>query len=1146
MAYDSLDQHDRDLDNPDSDSAEGNNGVGVGPAKNSTGARALNTSRRQNRQFQQPTAAAAAAERVIALTTSNRSRSHTDSSYEIIEEDDYEDQEEPEQQPDDDPTLTSSPPGLSAIPIPIANPIPSKSSDSDTNNIQILPNTRKPHPLPILPALRTAVPADSLALRHPTPVDDQRVRLASYSDKIEHLERTAERLSMTSSIDDAIRDLHGELKRNDSRRSPLRSSPPDVTTIETRATAADSANLTIGAADNENNDANSNTQKTALRDLVASISTTTPPTGLARSASKSSRFGSRPEPELEGRPLDLYVHSSLASTSMASAAQPSPSPTAAQSPLELTVPDDVYLPMDRQSPIKLQVRNPETKEMDEGSSPSSTDSYDVEKMFAGFDGAHAPPQQPQQHITIQEPVDALGISPRRSSFGALLEVDGIDSNVPQRPAKDRLSFAPNPVVQRQPRLSSVERRSMAMSQSYEDRETGQQMLYYPAPVPVMLNLPQKLSKAPSSMARSKRRTQALSTLPPPARQTAIWLPDVLEIEDQPHLPENDEAQQLEYIPQHQRMSMGGRRVTQDIQHLPPQLRASAFFDLPAPEQVVELKDQSAMATLDSILDASAHAPVTAFTDHLIAGHLGAEVYGQVKTPIKGPNKAPNRGSTANLLTPEEPTPKKRTSAFNLLGRKASTGNVLDAETEKTRAAMIADIRAGKIIRDDDEEEPVAPEPLQELEEEEEYQGAPTTLLAELQLRKQQQKHRTRPLITAYPNGLHSTLLQLDAVAQAEVESRKNKPVTLAWEGQSADEPEDVEDDDDVPLALIYAKNAQKAQALDVNRPLSLIERREMEENEPLSRRRDRLQGKIPINRTSLLSVIPPPPPPPPEEEGETLAERLARLNGDEEGAATDLPKARPVSGDFASEMMSQFGGDLLDKDKPKEGPTDEEEETLGQRRKRLQAEALARAEEVGAGAGANTPSPAAVERPDPYKRHSMANILHVHPQAGATSTPFQTSKPHTGLLNQRMGGAGPRASSFNVNVPSRAPVGGFKGGMYNDGQAGTAPRVAPAPYNPYNTAALHQFPQPTLGLYGAGFGGGMGMGMMQQQAYSPGGTAPLPMPLAYLPQMQNTMAASMGIMNMKMNMAVAGQQMQMPLNQGQIDMVERWRQSVMQ
>jgi hypothetical protein len=51
------------------------------------------------------------------------------------------------------------------------------------------------------------------------------------------------------------------------------------------------------------------------------------------------------------------------------------------------------------------------------------------------------------------------------------------------------------------------------------------------------------------------------------------------------------------------------------------------------------------------------------------------------------------------------------------------------------------------------------------------------------------------------------------------------------------------------------------------------------------------------------------------------------------------------------------------------------------------------------------------------------------------------------------------------------------------------------------------------------------------------GAYPPSMPISYLPQMQNTMA-SMGMLNM------GGQPL--PLNQGQIDMVERWRQSVMQ
>ena len=64
-----------------------------------------------------------------------------------------------------------------------------------------------------------AVSGQSIPLRHPTP--DLQALQGAYTGNIEHLERTAERLSMTSSIDDAIRDLHNDQKRLDSRRSSL-------------------------------------------------------------------------------------------------------------------------------------------------------------------------------------------------------------------------------------------------------------------------------------------------------------------------------------------------------------------------------------------------------------------------------------------------------------------------------------------------------------------------------------------------------------------------------------------------------------------------------------------------------------------------------------------------------------------------------------------------------------------------------------------------------------------------------------------------------------------------------------------------------------------------------------------------------------
>ena len=373
--------------------------------------------------------------------------------------------------------------------------------------------------------------------------------------------------------------------------------------------------------------------------------------------------------------------------------------------------------------------------------------------------------------------------------------------------------------------------------------------------------------------------------------------------------------------------------------------------------------------------------------------------------------------------------------------------------------------------------------------------------------------------------MHSTLLEMDAVAQVEQKSRKQKRINLAWEDPSVQQPEDeLGDDDDVPLAMLYAKKEMR----DPTGPMGLMERREMEDNEPLSRRRDRLQGRPPMPRASTMMNLPSPSPP--EEESETLAERVRRLK---EQADTLLPRARPVSGDFTTELMSQFGGDLLDvkdpKGKTKEASTSpgpEEEETLGQRRKRLQAERLAREKEVSSGALAA----AAPERPEINKRRSMADILQAHPAAGASRN-VSYEKPVGGLLGLHEKASAQRSSTmldFNtagagLATHSRAVSGGYRNGVYNDGQGGIIPQQQAQPQMPYNMYATQaMFPQPSLGVGMAPPWG--------SQMFNP-----------YLGQMQMGYMPMGGIgVNMGMGMGMQ------PLNQGQIEMVERWRQSVMQ
>ena len=83
-----------------------------------------------------------------------------------------------------------------------------------------------------------------------------------------------------------------------------------------------------------------------------------------------------------------------------------------------------------------------------------------------------------------------------------------------------------------------------------------------------------------------------------------------------------------------------------------------------------------------------------------------------------------------------------------------------------------------------------------------FLGAPTTLLAELQLRKAQQKLRNRTAANAFPTGMHSTLLELDAVTQLQQKSRRQKHVALAWEDKEVVDRDNY-DDDDVPLGVLY-------------------------------------------------------------------------------------------------------------------------------------------------------------------------------------------------------------------------------------------------------------------------------------------------------------------------------------------------------
>jgi hypothetical protein len=456
------------------------------------------------------------------------------------------------------------------------------------------------------------------------------------------------------------------------------------------------------------------------------------------------------------------------------------------------------------------------------------------------------------------------------------------------------------------------------SRAFKEAQPGEKMIYYPAPVPVMLNLPSRLSRM-NFTDREKRRLQALSGMPEEMRKSAAWLSS-------------------------ENLASPERR---NLAAIPPQLRASAFFDQPGATTDLALKNGSAVQTLDSILDAAAHAPVSAFTDHPIVGHLGREVYGVEKSSRKS-------------VQPDKETKKKRRSSLsNMLKTRRSSGQLgghgritsreskaLDME-DGTSGDELERAAANSIAPGDDEvvQTPLGDESGSEAESSESehqpgFSGAPTTLLAELQMRKTAQKERNRTAADAFPNGMHSTLLELDAVTQLQQKSRKQKHVTLAWEDHEAADKENF-DDEDVPLGMLFPEKERSNQA-NVNRPIGLMEKREMEENEPLSHRRARLRGE-PIQIPRAQSMVASQPNNEEDDsskykidlpgmsgadldepEEETLGQRMKRMKEEREKVS---------AGNFASDVASQLG--LQTEDTPEPSKTPEAEETLGQRRKRL-------------------------------------------------------------------------------------------------------------------------------------------------------------------------------------------------------------------
>lgn len=620
---------------------------------------------------------------------------------------------------------------------------------------------------------------------------------------------------------------------------------------------------------------------------------------------------------------------------------------------------------------------------------------------------------------LHRPPSATSTDTYRQASTAFLDFDGvhyIEEDASSEGAVNKASLAALDEVTSEARLRPIS----------QPPETDK--VFYPAPVPVSLNLPQRLSKLPPPNLNDDCQSRVLPSAPPTVRRHTTWLvPGSRDGEPgqsriQPQRPLLADASQL-------------RHSVNDFTQLPPQLRATTFFEHPPTQHSIVIKGNSAVETLESILDASTDAPVGAFSTHPMADRVS-----EARRSFDTSNRRASRTSLGRHMELQSDTEQ--------LATRDSVGKLQTESTLDEAHALSDDIKGlpnggqrpisgASDLKIDVDKDMTTANGWTAYSADPRYQGQPTTLLAELQLRKEQLRQRTMVAATAYPKGMRSTLLELDSVAEVQQRSRMNKRTTLAWEDpQQHNQAQKDGDYEEVPLALLYPN--RNNQLSDGTRPMGLLEKRDLEDNEPLSRRRERLRNSQHVTRkTSRPRLIDTDyrlevpgltegnqPQVSDGEDDEPLAQRARKMRARHDGANGGLH--RSVSKDFATELIGQFGVEGVN-DQAVEEHGNNEEETLAQRKQRLQAEQLTYAQERNKYTGHTLQVPG-----HDMRRRTMANILQAHPvplhpgisRLGAYQTTFSEGfngmNPYAAQLSSH--GPGPYANFDGAAVLGLHPA----------------------------------------------------------------------------------------------------------------------------
>ncbi|EWC44079.1 hypothetical protein DRE_07214 [Drechslerella stenobrocha 248] len=387
---------------------------------------------------------------------------------------------------------------------------------------------------------------------------------------------------------------------------------------------------------------------------------------------------------------------------------------------------------------------------------------------------------------------------------------------------DGVHFARNPRLSEVPPRAGVEMpvSNPPKEQPILDADRGGELVYYPAPVPVMLNLPPKLSNT-----RGQNQSKASQVEAPRAMRESL-------------------------TPLRRSLGLKASHSKADV---------SSMFD--------------------NILDATVASPVLSVVSHSVTSIKGPINSGHGRSASKFSMAPPRIGDQPTaphplgqtLAAPEtgdgaqphaaanvQTLPIVESSAIERESAVLGHDGVVDAATDsRSRASYYPHSSYS------DKEDGVEGEERESQggEEEDDAQFVPATLLAELESRKNQQRARTNKFAIAGDAQQAPTLLERDALAEVKHQARKRGPVNLAWQ---ADQNAVEEEEDDVPLGLLFA-NKLSTRPNEVLRTPGLLAMREAEDNEPLRRRQERLKHTVDTAA------------PDPADEKETLGQRRNRL-----------------------------------------------------------------------------------------------------------------------------------------------------------------------------------------------------------------------------------------------------------------------------